>query len=193
MATFIRGARWALAGLLLLLGLTAFQLGWAESCTTTITENSSGREVATVCAPVALNSGMVLAGVLLFLILVWPDLAEVGAFGVSMKRRVAVAEEKAASAVTEVASLGNRIELQNLRLDNAVSTASTASASATVPIMIGDRELSKAVQGLEAKIDAFADGRSFVPTRSVNQPRRKTHCVWNCLKMPNGFGTVSPS
>lgn len=156
--------------MLLLLGLTAFQRGWVESCTTTTTENTSGSEMVTVCAPVAVNSGMVLAGVLLFLILIWPDLAEVGAFGVSMKRKVAAAEEKAESAVTEVNSLGNRLEIQALRLDNAVVATSTASASATVPIMIGDFELSKAVQGLGAKIDAFTSGRHFVPEATIEPP-----------------------
>lgn len=176
MRSIARGVRWVLASLLLLVGLAAFQRGWIDSCTTTVTERSGGQEVATVCAPVAINSGLVLSGVLLFLVLVWPDLAEVGAFGVTMKRRVAAAEDKAESAAIEVATLGNRIEVQALRVDNAVSSASTASASATVPIMIGGLELNKAAQGLGGKIEAFKSGQSHVP-QATREPTAEQNAL----------------
>ncbi|MUL47107.1 hypothetical protein FZI85_04045 [Mycobacterium sp. CBMA293] len=66
---------------------------------------------------------------LLIVLLLAPDMSEIGVFGVSLKRRLAAAEDKASKSEAKAENLETQVQIQSARIENL--TVSLAAANAT--------------------------------------------------------------
>jgi hypothetical protein len=81
------------------------------------------------CAPPDLTSASVFALLLLVAALLWPDISELTILGVSIKRRIAEVESKAAVAKDTVEQLRVALQAQQVQIDAAVSSNSTSTVN----------------------------------------------------------------
>jgi hypothetical protein len=146
-----RMIRLTIAGVILLSAVVGGLSGDFRTCET----KRSTVGVETTCRPPAATDASVIAIGAMVALLLWPDLGEVGAFGLSLKRRVEQAEAKAEAVTRRASELEGLITVQQVRLDN-VANASATSQSA---IYIGDRALNQLQEGLPRKVEAFESGR----------------------------------
>jgi hypothetical protein len=110
------------------------------------TKSIHGGAAETTCRPPAVGDAGVIGVGLLVALLIWPEMGEIGAFGVSLKRRVDEAEKVAEAGVRRVGELENLISVQQLRLDNAVTANTASTAQASVNSFLLDASAMQALQ-----------------------------------------------
>lgn len=121
--------------------------------------------VQTLCRPAVITDPVFVAVGLALLMLIMPEMAEVGGFGITLKRRVAAAEAKQATTENELRSLSMRI-------------ASTASSGSQSIVYIGDvRTLPERVEEKEAawregNVAAFVSPRVLEVAEAPTPPER---------------------
>lgn len=158
-ANSYRAIRWAVAAALLVACVVALLNGWFEVCsletTKSATENASTRKCG---APAVTDAGTVAVAFLILLLLI-PDMSEVGIFGLSMKRRVEAAEKQASESKEQAGRLEDRLLLQTIRIDGLNQAVANSTAQASIgDIIIGDAAIKKAVSGLPQKEAAYKRG-----------------------------------
>lgn len=142
-----RWIRWTLAAALVLYCAWGALTNSFERCV----DEHRDDAIVTLCGPPAITDASVLAVAAVFLILVWPDLSEFGAFGLSLKRRVENAEETAKSAVDKATEVATELHLTRIQ----IATAATASSQAIV--VIGKDQLDQVVEDAPRKVDEFLE------------------------------------
>lgn len=118
--------------LLVLLVGYSFGVTFYRECTVTHSVNVLNKvSTTTVCGPPTVTSAVVLIAILLAVILLWPDLTEITVLGVSLKRQVAQATARAVEAEKKVTVVEEALQVQQLRIDTAMTAAATATATAS--------------------------------------------------------------
>ncbi|CAJ1498923.1 hypothetical protein [[Mycobacterium] burgundiense] len=137
----------------------------------TVTEKGEATVTKTCAGPTITDAGTVAVALLVILLLV-PDMSEVGVFGVSLKRRLEAAEKKADASETKAAASeqkAERLELQlqaqTQRLDLLSQNLAHASAQGIGNMyIISGETIDKADENMRTKVDAFVHGRESTPT-----------------------------
>ncbi|WP_131829160.1 hypothetical protein [Mycobacterium numidiamassiliense] len=165
-ASVFKLIRWAIAigGLLtfvvLLLG-NRFEVCKVESGA-----GKDGATVTTTCGgPTVTDASVVAVGLLLVLLLA-PDMSEVGVLGVSLKRRLEAAEQKATDSEAKADRLESQLQMQNLRVDTISQNFAAAQATNQVFVVTSDA-IKQADTRLPDKIDAFSRGEALTPNTVV--------------------------
>lgn len=117
--------------LVLLVGYSVGAILYQECTVTRSVDALSKVSTTTVCAPPTVTSAVVLVVILLAVILLWPDLTEITVLGVSLKRQVAQATARAVEAEKKVTVVEKALQVQQLRIDTAITSAATATATAS--------------------------------------------------------------
>lgn len=125
-----RLVRWSLAVIVILYCIAGSLGNWFEVCTTT---TKSGQTEA-VCRPPELTDASVLALAALVLVLIWPDVSQIGAFGITLKRRVEAAVETADRSERRVSQLATEFSVQQVRVDAAIANSSSSRSDATASV-----------------------------------------------------------
>jgi hypothetical protein len=73
--------------------------------------------VTNTCGAPGVSDAEVVAIALFVVLLLVPDMSEVGVFGVSLKRRLAAAEEKASESIAKAENLQHQLQVQSLRVE----------------------------------------------------------------------------
>jgi hypothetical protein len=145
-AHWFRIARRTLAGLLVLMVLVSALAGWFLVYEPHVL---AGGKVIYVDRPMEITDVRVLFALVLALLLLWPDLSEIGVPGLlSIKRRLVAAESKA--------------DLLEIQLETLNATASASASTTTNVLFVGPEELQQLVADLPAKAEALAE-----PARAV--------------------------
>lgn len=108
--------------------------------------------------PSVTDAGVIAFGLLIILFFL-PDMSEIGVFGISLKRRLAEAEAKAAESKAKAEYLENQVHIQNSRIEtlsqNLVSASAQANGNA---IYFGDEFVRVLIDDLPNKADAYKRG-----------------------------------
>lgn len=148
-----RRLRWGLTVAIAGFFLVGLQGDHIHLCTT----DRKSNEVHTTCSPPSLTDAVSLAVIALEGLLIWPELSELGAFGLSLKRRVGEAKSRADEATAEVRDL--RTTIQAIQTQVVTLSSATANSSAVVgPILIGVGAIRQAEANLPDKEAAFDSG-----------------------------------
>ncbi|WP_199422866.1 hypothetical protein [Actinotalea solisilvae] len=108
-----------------------------------------------------ITDASVLTFALLVVLLVSPEMGEVGVFGISLKRRVESAEREAERSAKKAEQLEVQLALHSVRLDSVAQSVASAAAQATVgPILIGDAAIRQSLSEFGEKARAFESGES---------------------------------
>lgn len=143
-----RLVRYVIVLAVVITALVGFFNQWFNLCEV-VTSDKEG--VTETCAGPDLSSASVLAAVFLVFLLLWPDLSEFSAFGVTLKKLV----EKVDETVTETDRKVGRIEVQAAGIDR-----TTSSTSDTANDLRGDlREIRGTLQALAERSWSSGDGR----------------------------------
>jgi hypothetical protein len=134
-----RSLRWL--GFVMTLGILMGGLlfGWFESCADAI----SGEKIVKICAPPTVTDARIIVLFFIAVLLLLPDMGEIGVFGLSLKRRLEDAEKK-----TE--QIETRMLFQENKIDTVAQSVSSAQANVG-PILIGDAAISQAQSKFEEK------------------------------------------
>lgn len=172
---YCRIPRWVLASAVLcacVYGLltSAFQICSVE----TATEKAEKAVTRTCDGPGVTDAGVV-AIALLIVLLIAPDMSEVGVFGVSLKRRLAAAERDASDSKQTAENVATQLQL--LRIETLSQAAAVANAQASVVNNFGDffgRDDAVALPGLESALpvkgEAFTHDVEPGPKTSAPRP-----------------------
>lgn len=170
-ANSFRVVRWtiAIAGLLTLAGLllnSSFEI-----CSIQTETGNDGTTVTQTCdGPTAADAG-VIAVALLFVLLLAPDMNEVGVFGVSLKRRLVAAEQKASDSEAKAERLESQLQIQNLRVDALAQNVASANAQATNNVYLySSDDIKKIDSELPKKAEAFTRGDIPEPPATLSVP-----------------------
>ena len=161
-----RAARLILIGALLLGALLSLVLFGFEVCretTETVTSDVSATVATTTasCGPPSATDGVSLVLFALIGLLLWPDVAEFGIFGFSVKRKADEAVAKSQAAAKQVEEIERHVVAQDVRIDMAVS--SVASSSSDTHFYFTDADRAREVaERLPRKAKAFEDGEPYV-------------------------------
>ncbi len=148
-----RFIRYVIVLAILVVAIVGFFNKWFDLCEV-VTSEAEG--VTRTCAGPDLTSASVLAAVLLIFLLLWLDLSEFSAFGVTVKRLV----EKVDQTVTETERKVGRIEVQTAGIDR--TTLSTSDAA---------RDLRDDLREIRGTLQSLADQRGATPdTRDARGP-----------------------
>lgn len=121
-------------------------------------------ETRTCTPPTVSDAGVVAVGLLLILLIV-PDMSEVGVFGISLKRRLQAAEQKAAESKATADVLETRMQVQNSRIDTLSQNLANANAQAVNNVyLVTGEELKQQTEQLQEKAQAFRRGEDSIPT-----------------------------
>ena len=107
-----------IVGLAVYLSLT----GWFQVCETVDSEKDG---LTRTCSGPNLTSAGVLAAVIFVLLLLWPDLSEFSAFGVTLKKLVQKVEEKVTETRDKAAHIDNTTTTTRSRVEDLQSTVAT--------------------------------------------------------------------
>jgi hypothetical protein len=160
-------ARWAVAASLLLLGIVYSRTGWTvcEEKLATI----GNQAVVKVCRPPTLTDLPVVGGLLLMLLLLFPDLAEIGIPGfVSLKRRVEEhdaqlaglqlrvdqAVEQRQTTVQEASSLANALNVNLIDYTGAVQQFRSKVGPGLAQTIVGEEFSVTAVPAQRAQLES---------------------------------------
>jgi len=167
-----RMIRYLLVLLLVLTSLVGFGLRWFDFCEV-VTSDEKG--VTETCGGPDLSSAAVLAAVLLVLLLLWPDLSEFSAFGVTLKKMVARVEET----VTETSRAVGRVEVKTSSIDR-----TSAAASDTATDLRRDlQEIRSRIETINERAWSTFDGGSSQATSTVVVARWDYHDQQNLLAL----------
>jgi hypothetical protein len=164
------GDRWKLAsrilrisliGIMLIGGLFSLVILNYQVCEPSTIESATG----TACRSPNLSDSVTLVFFAVVIALLWPDIAEFGIFGVSVKRKVEQALQQATTAQQVAERAADQVLLQSVRLEQ-VSTSSASSSSETkIFADFGSQELRAAVDQLSNKLNAFERGVPYQDER----------------------------
>ena len=162
-----RPIRWTVVLVLLTVAIAGLFLGWFEVCSKTTTKDG----IESACNQPTVSDASVVGSVLLVLLILSPDLSEIGVFGISLKRRLEAAEQKAKSSEEKVERVTDRLAIQSTRIDGLAQATASAAAQATVgPIFIGDKAIEHAQAVLPEKERAFLAGRDVSVDETPKPP-----------------------
>ncbi|WP_159440975.1 hypothetical protein [Agromyces cerinus] len=128
-----RWIRWALAVAAICAVITVIASRYRECSETTTTAANGDISTVIACAPPSLTSASLILLLLLVGLLLWPDLTELTVGGVTLKRKVAEAAQKATDAKEKAESLATTIQILQARID----TFAFSNASASNNIYFG--------------------------------------------------------
>lgn len=147
----------ALGGLLVFAGLllnSSFEI-----CNVKTETGKDGTTVTKTCDGPTATDASVIAVALLFVLLLAPDMSEVGVFGVSLKRRLEAAEKKASDSEAKSDRLESQLQMQNLRVDTLAQNVAAANAQATNNVYLySSDDIKKIDSELPNKVEAFTRG-----------------------------------
>lgn len=167
----LRAPRWIAALLLLAVSLLGVYRGWFEVCSVETTIDPAGDVLKRTCNEPDVTDAAVVGTALMIILLVIPDMSEVGVFGLSLKRRVEAAERQASHSSEKADKLEDRILIQGARIDSLNQNVAAAAAQASVgPILIGDTAIQHALSGLPRKKQAFEAGAPVQPADPAEEP-----------------------
>lgn len=168
-ANAFRAIRWTIAfgGLLffvVLLLSNRFEVCKVESAT-----GKDGTTVTKTCDRPTVSDASVVAVGLVLVLLLAPDMSEVGVLGVSLKRRLEAAEQKATDSEAKADRLENQLQMQNLRVDTLSQNVAAAHATSNVYVVSSD-EIKKVDSELPRKAEAFSRGEVLEPRVAEGPP-----------------------
>lgn len=131
--------------LLALAGYAAASMTFYRECAVVETTNKASQVVKTVttCSAPSVSSGTLLVLLLLAVLLLWPEISEVSVLGVTLKRRVEVAEREAAGAKDDARALAGVVQTMQVQVNAAVANSAAAVASSNTTVHVwgkGDAE-----------------------------------------------------
>lgn len=147
-----------------------------EVCKIESVTGKDGPKVTRTCdGPSVTDAGVVAVALLIVLMLV-PDMSEVGVFGLSLKARLQAAEGKAAASDAKADKLETQLQMQSLRVDNLTQNLAAASAQASGNnVFIGDELLKQVSSDLPDKGREFIEGPVRVSARGVGSSPTPSH------------------
>lgn len=167
-ANSFRVPRWAIAiGVLVwcVCGLLASDF---EICKIETVTGKDGPTVTKTCDGPSVTDAGVVAVALLIVLMLAPDMSEVGVFGLSLKARLQAAEGKAAASEAKADKLETQLQMQSLRVDNLTQSVAAASAQASGNnVFIGEEFLKRVSSDLPDKGRDFIEGLVPPPTEGV--------------------------
>lgn len=158
-ANSFRAFRWTLVvlgffGVVVLLLANRF-----EVCTIETSTGNDGSTVTKTCKGPEVTDASVVAVAALLVLLIVPDMSEVGIFGVSLKRRLAQAEQKVSESEAKAERLENRLEIQNLRVDTLSQNLVAANAQAVNNVyLVSTEDIKNIDAALPEKARMYARG-----------------------------------
>jgi hypothetical protein len=173
-ATWSRRLRWSLAALVLVVGIAITGMGWRVCEDKLATTGSSA--LARVCRPPAITDPPVAAGLFLVLLLLLPDLAEIGIPGfLTLKRRVEEQQAKVEEQEVKLTELANQIvQVAEQRQD--VTQQANPQASNYTVVSLNAVDVPSVLRELNAKVDdrpatphspgGFLDALDVTPDRA---------------------------
>lgn len=162
-ANSFRAVRWTFATSVLLAFVVLLLNSTFEVCK--VESDSDGAIVSKTCDGPTVSDAGVLAIALLLVLVLAPDMSEVGVLGVSLKRRLEAAEQKATDSVQRAERLESQLQLQNLRVDTLSQNVAAANAQATNNVyLVSSEEIKKIDSELPKKAEAFSRGDVPAPT-----------------------------
>ncbi|UXA16743.1 hypothetical protein [Mycobacterium sp. SMC-4] len=120
----------------------------------TVTGEDGSTETRTCDGPSVTDAGVV-AVALLILLMLAPDMSEVGVFGLSFKARLQAAEGKAAASEAKADKLETQLHMQSLRVDNLAAANAQATGN---NVFIGEEFLKRLSSDLPDKGRVFLEG-----------------------------------
>ena len=155
-ANSFKVVRWTLA-LLVLAACVGGLLTSTFSVCNVETATTKGEETVTkkTCDGPTVTDAGVVAVALLIVLLLSPDMSEVGIFGVSLKRRLEAAETKAASSEAKVDKLESQLQVQNLRVDTLSQNLASASATGIGQLIINGDQIQRVDSAMAEKVKTF--------------------------------------
>lgn len=144
----VRRLRWIVLVLLLAAGVILVGTETIQVCMDQAFVVDQSLEVVPTCRGLAATDGVMVIGGILILLLLLPDIQEAGAFGFSIKRRVAEQAKKQES-------LEQRLELIALRVDSTATASATAAIHANT-LVLSDQVL-QAPKSVERKARIFRE------------------------------------
>lgn len=151
LANGLRVVRWTIAGSALLIISIAGLAGAFETCSTKT--SASSQEIQ--CGPPTLSDPTVLAIGLLIVLLVLPDLSEVGVLGVTLKRRIEAAEKRVDKESHRVTDLQSLSAIQQMRLESIALNQTISGASAQASLVVTPDVLRELQVGITEKGEAY--------------------------------------
>jgi hypothetical protein len=173
-ATWSRRLRWSLAALVLVVGIAITGIGWRVCEDKLATTGSSA--VARVCRPPTITDPPVAAGLFLVLLLLLPDLAEIGIPGfVTLKRRVEEQQARVEEQEAKLTELANHMA-QVAEQRQVVTQQANPQASNYTFVSPNAVDVSSVLRELNAKVDdrpartrslgGFQDASDVTPDRA---------------------------
>lgn len=154
-ADFGRVPRWIVASLVLLSCVTGLLGSGFHVCKDeTVSKGADITRTHTCNTPGVTDAGVV-AVALLIVLLIAPDMSEVGVFGVSLKRRLVAAEGKASASEAKAERLETQLQVQNLRVDNLTQSVATANAQGIGQVIITTEQIKKVDSEMSRKVATF--------------------------------------
>jgi hypothetical protein len=204
-ADYGRLPRWA-AAFVVLLGCSWGLLDSRFSVCDVETKSEKAEITVTqTCDQPSVSDAGVVAVALLIILLLAPDMSEIGVFGVSIKRRLEATEAKASESEAEVGRLETRLLIQSSRIESLSQNLASASAQATGnTVLIGEEFLQKISADLPRKAEAFKQGAEREPSITAEQlanvvaapdPALATRLIrnWELLARAIDFGRYRPA
>lgn len=170
-----RPIRWlAASGLLIACGIGLLNSSFEVCKVETKIEKGVTTETKTCDGPTVTDAGVVTVAFLIVLLLA-PDMSEVGIFGVSLKRRLEAAEQKASASEAKADRLESQLQIQNLRVDTLSQNVVAATSQATNNVyLVSSDEMKKIDSELREKADAISRGEG--PTlNDLQRPKTDEH------------------
>ncbi|MGV8883951.1 MAG: hypothetical protein ACOH19_17535 [Rhodoglobus sp.] len=158
-----RAIRWVLIIVLLLGAATSIALFGYQIC-----ESGVG-SATTSCRTPGITDSITILFFALVAALLWPDVAEFGLFGFSVKRKAEEALTEARSAKTTAERIETQTLIQSIRLEQLSTSTATASSEAHFHYY-GNETLQTASEELPSKIRAFNRGVKAPATKSKISP-----------------------
>lgn len=168
-ANSYRAVRWTIAigTLVIFVGLllnSEFEVCKIES-------DKDGTTITKTCDGPTVSDAGVLAVALLLVLLLAPDMSEVGVLGVSLKRRLEAAERKVSDSEHKAERLESLLQMQSLRVDTLSQNIAAANAQATNNVyLVSSEEIKKIDSELPKKAEAFSRGDDPAPTVTQSSP-----------------------
>lgn len=150
--------RWLLVFAVLLACIYGLFTSSFSICSDQTVSKGAEKTITQTCKGPAVSDAGVVALALLIVLLVAPDMSEVGAFGVSLKRRLAAAEEKASESKAKSDALETRLLIQDVKIESLSQSSAAASAHAKADIFINQLPINfqeLAVSSLHDKEEAL--------------------------------------
>jgi hypothetical protein len=192
-ADTFRWPRWLIA-IVVLLGLIGGLLGsrFHVCKDETVTKGTQTTVTHTCNGPGVADAGVVAIALFIVLLLA-PDMSEVGVFGISLKRRLAAAEEKASESIAKVENLQHQLQVQSLRVDTLTQNVAAASSQATAnnTTIIGEELIRELRFGLHEKAQALEQGVAPSPRkkdRHAPDPQLVTRLIANWETISESLG-----